>query len=282
MTVYFAKINQHFALFRIRFYGGAFMIKTIALNGDIKGSVKLNERNSRTEYELRLMKSVKLRAEAIKDSFTVLVSDAGLMFVDIDPNAQNGTADITGVKGFALANSDGMVISEGYVSLNRAQAEGYRERIRLALSQKRSQNLHSNKRADDILNVAECSEIEVKYISGRSPITGRILSQARELFYGSIVEDKRKSVESEQTQEESNNQYFAEIPNPFPKLYPNSTWKRRIGDENISGIAYLNGRKLFIEAYPYQNGVNTRMHRGQKYIAYGIDRKKYQLFVRKM
>lgn len=257
------------------------MIKTIALSGDIKGSVKLNERNNRTEYELRLMRPVKLRADAIQFSFIVLVSDTALLFVDIDPKASKGTAEITGVKGFALAGSDSNVISEGYASLSRVEAERYRERIRLALSQKRSIDISKVKHEHPAV-VSDSNELEVEDRLERSPITGRILSQARELFYGSIVDEKRAFVAPKITKEESSDQPFVEIPNPFPKLYPNSTWKRRIGEENIVGIAYSQGRKLFIEAHPYQNGVNPRMYRGQKYIAYGIDRRKYQLFVRKM
>lgn len=263
------------------------MVRMIALNGAIKGSVKLNMGRSRTSYELRPTDGVKLRRAAKTGCVIVFASEDGMEYAPLEKT--EGSVTLSNVTCIALFDIEGRVISEGYIAQNAEKRRRLKERIRLFASG-RAFSAPAGKEDLPQVEQSETYNSEIGSLvnesveqrtAERSPVTARILSQARTLFNRETAVLDRVVHSTIDDAVKYNDTTNKAVENPFPKQFPNSVWKRTDGERVIQGLVKHNGQMYSVDAVPVFIRYRPKDRVNFIRISVGTDRIRYRLFFKK-
>ena len=236
---------------------GANTVKRIALDGALRGSAVLSEREGSTLVKLSL-RSVP------KGACVFTVGGGGI--VCTEPAAESFTVPQTGICAAAVA-ANGAVISSGFAGScvkNRAKLMG---EIRIRAAEKPGANTPkeaAKERGAGSNTQAERAEKPRGRKAGGwdSPVTRDILKQA-EMLFSALSASREAPSEKPAPQREADKEEpaspapseldqgdFLPVSNPFPKTFPGSVWRKRPGSEVLEGEAVIRGRRIRAAAYP--------------------------------
>lgn len=243
------------------------MVRFIMLHGEISGSAKMVTRNSSVEIKLSLRNGAKA------DGLTLFASDGERIksgeFLSDYGIIISGIANVLGI---VLRNEYGDIVSEGSGGLSSSAMDKFKASVRMMekypnlRKKKTSADVGAKSSSENASNAREgkCELIEdKKSITGKkSPVTEEILQKASYLFGTNIDANERFEVDPSSiavSDEEA-------VQNPFPRMFPNSYWKRKIGNETrlfgntvVRGIKYnLTAIKSHSKYPPRELGRNVR------------------------
>ncbi len=226
------------------------MVRFIMLHGEISGSAKIVMRNNSVEIKLSL------RSGARADGLTLFASD-GEKIKTGEFSSDYGIiiSGIANVFGIILRNEYGEIVSEGSCGLSGSAMDKFKASVRMmkknsAVQQKKTpvklEQKSSPARADVVSDGKHESIEDKKSTAGKqSPVTAQILQKASYLFGESVDVNERFEVNQRDiavSDEEA-------VQNPFPRMFPNSYWRRKIGnDTSLFGNTVVRGIKYSLTA----------------------------------
>ena len=231
------------------------IVRRIALTGALRGSAVLTERGGKTDIEISL-RGLKSGASL----FTV----AGGSIEATPVSGEKLTVPQTGICAAVIAEN-GRLITGGFTGGCAKDRKKLLDEIRIRSAESAARPAQEAP--------PPAKKPEAKH---RSPVTGNILETARGLF--SMLEGLEAIAgKSAAPPEETGS---TEVPNPFPRTFPNSTWRKKDGDNRLFGSVVKDGRVRSFVAVPvdlrFGNG-RVRGARtiivsdGRRYIAEALD-----------
>ena len=142
------------------------------------------------------------------------------------------------------------------LSQNGGAAEPQRAKMRGEVTAQINPN---GKRASESAAVSENPPAEGVMQAGASPVTRRILSQAKALFGAGdadafLFDASPESDNKPQSEASSSVEPYLPnseaVKNPFPALFPNSSWRKKAGETALFGKVKHRGRLYSVTALP--------------------------------
>lgn len=254
---------------------GIIMIRLIALHGRLNGSVVLKSSGGKTEFMLKTRSPVQKGADGTLTAFLIAPSSGGFRIVKSEVINGAGSAQIDGVRGIVISNG-AAILAEGANGLSDTALEHAKVRLRLEFpfadkhSPERDKAFERNvvdaRQADEpggnakAPNAGEVPNTEAipAEAAGVSPVTRRILSQAKALFGSGDADaflfDEAPPLEAKPPPAERNTEPYSPdseaVKNPFPALFPNSTWRKKADEPALLGKLKHRGRLYSVTALP--------------------------------
>ena len=263
------------------------MIRLIALHGSLSGSVVLNSSGGRTEFMLKTRRSAQTCAEGLSAFLIAPNQSGGFRMERAEIVNCAGSADIDGVRGMLITNSNA-IIAEGSSGMSETAMERAKVQLRLTFpknggaaepqrAQRRGEVTAQERptgknETEKAAGNAEPPTAEGALQASASPVTRRILSQAKALFGAGdadafLFDDASASEEKPSPELETPARSAASPPsvppavepympnseavkNPFPALFPNSSWRKKAGETALSGKVKHRGRLYSVAAVP--------------------------------
>lgn len=278
------------------------MVRTIALKGRLSGSAVLRSTGGRTEIILRTRHMpVCATGSSLRAVLIAPAAGGSFRFAAAEIKNGAGSAMIDDARGIIIKCGE-ETLCEGASGLGEAAFDKAKVQLRLQHSDffsepvgkaesgvdKSGANTFTSAQTETMLppdnankanGIVHASDTEQMHTpeTGRqtvSPVTKRILSQAKALFgeyAGKGIHDAFSGTEGEASSSSSfpfNDSNIKDrssgakpalpgseaVKNPFPRLFPNSSWRRNAGENTLHGKAKQRGRLYSIEAYPREGG----------------------------
>ena len=246
------------------------MIRLIALHGKLSGSAVLNSTGGRTEFTLKTRRGSSGGIEGSLCAFLVSPDANGnlrLARAEIANGA--GGANIDGVRGIFITGGNA-ILAEGASGMSETMLERARVKLRLELSQNGgAAEPHGAQRRGEVTapskpngkaeKEAKPEAAQSEQSTGVSPVTRRILSQAKALFgagdadaflFDDAPASEDKPPPSASPEVEPYMPDAEAVKNPFPALFPNSSWRKKAGEAALSGKVKHRGRLYAVAAVP--------------------------------
>lgn len=246
------------------------MIRLIALHGKLSGSAVLNSTGGRTEFTLKMRRGSSGGIEGSLCAFLVSPDANGnlrLARAEIANGA--GGANIDGVRGIFITDGN-EILAEGASGMSETLLERARVKLRLELSQnggaaepqgahRRGEVTAPSKPNGKAEKEAKPEAAQSEQSTGVSPVTRRILSQAKALFgagdadaflFDDAPASEDKPPPSASPEVEPYMPDSEAVKNPFPALFPNSSWRKKAGEAALSGKVKHRGRLYSVAAVP--------------------------------
>ena len=264
------------------------MIRLIALHGSLSGSVVLNSSGGRTEFMLKTRRSAQTCAEGLSAFLIAPNQSGGFRMERAEIVNCAGSAAIDGVRGILITNSNA-IIAEGSSGMSEETAME-RAKVQLRLTFPKNGGAAEPQRAErrgEVTaqespiwkNEAEKAAVnaekpieEAALQASASPVTRRVLSLAKALFGSSEADgflfDDAPASEAKPSPQRETPPHSAPSPpsvppavepympnseavkNPFPTLFPNSSWRKKAGEAALSGKVKHRGRLYSVAAIP--------------------------------
>ena len=253
------------------------MIRLIALHGKLSGSAVLNSTGGRTEFTLKMRRGTSLGADGSLCAFLAAPdANGGLRLERAEIANGAGSANIDGVRGIFITSGNA-IVAEGISGISEEQLERARVRLRLGFSASQggaaeppsadgrgevTAPIGSNGKAEapQKPEAAQSEPNEPNELSSSaSPVTRRILSQAKALFGSGdaddyLFDDSPASANAPQSEALPEVEPYTPdseaVKNPFPALFPNSSWRKKAGEAALSGKVKHRGRLYSVAAVP--------------------------------
>lgn len=252
------------------------MIRLIALHGKLSGSAVLNSTGGRTEFTLKMRRG---SSGGIEDSLCAFLAapdaNGGIRLARAQIANGAGGANIDGVRGIFITGGNA-ILAEGVSGMSETMLEQARVKLRLELSQNggAAEPQEAQRRGEvtapskpngkaEIPQKPEAAQSEPnepgEASSGASPVTRRILSQAKALFGSGdaddyLFDDSPASAIAPQSEALPEIEPYTPdseaVKNPFPALFPNSSWRKKSGETALSGKVKHRGRLYSVTAVP--------------------------------
>ncbi|MBR3299446.1 MAG: hypothetical protein IKI64_09645 [Clostridia bacterium] len=305
------------------------MVRTIALKGRLSGSAVLRSTSGRTEIILKTRQmSVCTTENGLSAVLIAPTASGSFRFAAAELKNGAGSAQIDDARGIIIKCGD-ETLCEGASGLSEAAFDSAKVQLRLqhsgAFTEPSGKHAAGADRLDTNVSSSAQSEptkalnsVNQANRSGNalgesqmqspeqarqtaSPVTKRILSQAKALF-GENAGIGINEVISEMDEEASHASALPfddvkmkdrssaakpalpgseAIKNPFPRLFPNSSWRREADEQILRGKAKLRGKLYSIEAYPREVGFPAAKA-GSLRRAVSADGKAYWLIINRM
>lgn len=202
---------------------GGTTVRRITLSGGLRGSAVLTESEGKT--------AVTLSVRGLSDGMKLFTYGEGALM----ETAVKGTKLTLPQAGIcaAVLTANGRIVSGGF---NGVCAES-RKRIT----------------GEVMIRAAEQNEETGKQIPSSAPassVTEDILERARRLF----PREEAPAVNGETAKPSENAAKMREVPNPFPRTFPGSVWKKAENDHRLFGAALVNGVTKSYIAVPVGRG----------------------------
>ena len=245
------------------------MVKLIALNGKLSGSAVLKSSGGRTEFTLKMRQNISGDSAGSLCAFLIAPDANGslrLARAEIANGA--GGANIDGVRGIFITGGNA-ILAEGASGMSKTMLERARVKLRLELSQNGgAAEPHGAQRRGEVTAPSKPNgkaEEEAKPEAAQSeqssvsPVTRRILSQAKALFGAGQADDflfedapasEDKPPPPASPEVEPYMPDAEAVKNPFPALFPNSSWRKKAGEAALSGKVKHRGRLYAVAAVP--------------------------------
>lgn len=248
------------------------MVKLIALHGSLSGSAVLRSNGGRTEFMLRTRQSAQTYSEGLR-AFLVAPNPSGFRIERAHFTNGAGIADIDGVRGIFITSGTS-ILAEGASGMSETAFERAKVLLRLELSQLggaaepqrakmrgegTAQKGPNGKSGAESAAVSEKPPAEGAMQASASPVTRRILSQAKALFgagdadaflFDASPESGNKPASEASLSVEPYLPNSEAVKNPFPALFPNSSWRKKAGETALFGKVKHRGRLYSVTALP--------------------------------
>lgn len=245
------------------------MIRLIALHGKLSGSAVLNSTGGRTEFTLKTRRGSSGGIEGSLSAFLAAPDANGSLRLERAEIVNGaGSANIDGVRGIFITSGNA-ILAEGASGMSETMLERARVKLRLELSQNGgAAEPHGAQRRGEVTapskpngkaEEAEKPEAAQSEQSNVSPVTRRILSQAKALFGSGdaddyLFDDSPASAIAPQSEALPEVEPYTPdseaVKNPFPALFPNSSWRKKSGEAALSGKVKHRGRLYAVAAVP--------------------------------
>lgn len=245
------------------------MVKLIALNGKLSGSAVLNSSGGRTEFTLKMRQNISGDSAGSLCAFLIAPDANGnLRLVRAEIANGAGGANIDGVRGIFITGGNA-ILAEGASGMSETLLERARVKLRLELSQnggaaepqgaqRRGEVTAPSKPNGKAEELPKPEAAQSEQSPSVSPVTRRILSQAKALFGAGDADaflfDEAPPLEAKPPPAERNTEPYSPdseaVKNPFPALFPNSTWRKTAGESAIYGKVKQRGRLYAVTAIP--------------------------------
>lgn len=246
------------------------MIRLIALHGKLSGSAVLNSTGGRTEFTLKMRQAISGVADGSICAFLAAPDANGNLRLARAAIANGaGGANIDGVRGIFITGGNA-ILAEGASGMSETMLERARVKLRLELSQsggaaepqgapRRGEVTAPSNPNGKAEELPEPEAAQSEQSPSVSPVTKRILSQAKALFgagdadaflFDDATASEDKPPPSASPEVEPYMPNSEAVKNPFPALFPNSSWRKRAGEAALSGKVKHRGRLYSVAAIP--------------------------------
>ena len=246
------------------------MIRLIALHGKLSGSAVLNSTGGRTEFTLKMRQNISGDSAGSLGAFLIAPDANGsLRLVRAEIANGAGGANIDGVRGIFITGGNA-ILAEGASGMSETLLEQARVKLRLELSQnggaaepqgaqRRGEVTAPSKPNGKAEELPKPEAAQSEQSPSVSPVTRRILSQAKALFgagdadtflFDGAPASEDKPPPSASPEVEPYMPDSEAVKNPFPALFPNSSWRKKAGEAALSGKIKHRGRLYSVAAVP--------------------------------
>lgn len=193
------------------------IVRRISLKGSLRGSALLREYGSKTTVELSVR-------GALDGARLFTVGDGRIVMTPVSSNRL--TVEQIGVCAAVIARN-GSLLSGGFTGDCAKDRKRLLDEIRI----------RSAETAPPAAGEAPPPEKKPE-AKPRAAVTGNILERAQRLF--SMLEGL-EAMERETAPSSDEKSGFTVVPNPFPKTFPGSVWRKKEGDMRLFGTVPIGG-----------------------------------------
>ena len=238
------------------------IVKRISLSGRLRGSAVIREENG--------ISTVTLSVRGMGQGMSLYtVGTKGTIRVPADKRELSVPQD--GICA-AVLTENGRLLTGGFTGECAMNRTRLLDEIRIRAASESASGIKKVRKKPEKAN--EETIREVKRTVPRSEVTGSILERAERLFSvldalnasaaSGFPSKEKESPEPVPAEEMKGEPGLIPVPNPFPRTFPNSVWKRRDGDHRLFGEQKVSGSLRRFIAVPIDP--RTKAPRGAKLV----------------